>query len=696
LEAAGSQRELGEEIMRYRSVGLTPALPRRTLDYLQHGAREGSRNAELFDAACQFRDAGTPQAQAEERLLARAMADGLTETEARHTIQSAFASPKREPAGHGVSQAEIVRGPRSGFPARNTREQFPQPVNLPEPLEDGFRSFAMACFQPGEFVAIAPAGEGDDGAAVPKRGVTLPLEDWLARVEKKGGIDRCFTTALGLFVRINPMKKNGARNEDVASFRHVLVEFDRNEAGEAIPKEAQYGAILASGMPVSAVIDSGNKSLHAWVRIDAPDAKEYGRRIEVVWKWFEGLSLDKQNKNPSRLSRCPDGWRTVAGEKHQQRLLALHVGAKSWDEWEQLNPNDGLPDPEQGAAFMAKHEPEPPQLIRGILHQESKMAVGGTSKGRKSWSLIDMMLSVSSGTPWWGFPTSQGRVLYLNFELPRFAIQHRIRVIGEAKGISDFSNFDLWNLRGYATDFSILLPKIIQRIRERHYALIILDPIYKGLGGRDENSNADIASLLNEIERMTKQTGAAAVFGAHFSKGNQAGKEAIDRMSGAGTFARDPDVILTLTPHEEDEAYVVDLSLRALPHLPPFVVRWRGVVFEPDASADAKAVRKPGKPAKAASRAGRTTYRKGSMAERYGCAFRAMEPMEHRSPDEESPVLQHIARTVQSVGESCDIGKARRIFDALRHRSCALVVFRNERWQGAAFAHPRTPEGGSR
>ena len=110
------------------------------------------------------------------------------------------------------------------------------------------------------------------------------------------------------------------------AFRHVLVEFDRDIKGELIPKEVQFGAIVSSGFPVSVVIDSGNKSLHAWVRVDAPDANEYRRRVGIIWDWLEGLSLDKQNKNPSRLSRCPDGWRTVDGEPRQQRLLAVNIG----------------------------------------------------------------------------------------------------------------------------------------------------------------------------------------------------------------------------------------------------------------------------------------------------------------------------------------------------------------------------------
>jgi hypothetical protein len=74
------------------------------------------------------------------------------------------------------------------------------------------------------------------------------------------------------------MQKDGATNEDVTAFRHALVEFDRNEAGETIPKDVQFGAIVSSGLPVSVVIDSGNKSIHAWVQVDAPDAAEYRRR----------------------------------------------------------------------------------------------------------------------------------------------------------------------------------------------------------------------------------------------------------------------------------------------------------------------------------------------------------------------------------------------------------------------------------
>lgn len=313
-------------MFRYRSPDLSSRLPQRTVTYLRSGAPEGSRNEELFDAACQFRDSGHAADECEEQLLARASADGLSETEALHTIRSAFTRSAREPAGRNGSGRR--KSTKRDAPGPGTPIEPP-----PAPIDDGFVPLLDACFEDTEFVAIAPAREDDEGEIQPQRGVTMTAAEWKARVARKGGIDRCFGTKHGLFVRINPMIKDGARNDHVTAFRHALVEFDRDETGKPIPKEEQYLRIVASGLPVAALIDSGNKSLHAWIRVDAPDEKEYHRRVNVIWELFEGLNLDRQNRNASRLSRCPDGWRTVDGEVRRQSLLATGLGAASWDEW---------------------------------------------------------------------------------------------------------------------------------------------------------------------------------------------------------------------------------------------------------------------------------------------------------------------------------------------------------------------------
>ena len=82
------------------------------------------------------------------------------------------------------------------------------------------------------------------------------------------------------------------------------------------------------------------------------------------------------------------------------------------------------------------------------------------------------------------------------------------------------------------------MSQIIAKFKDGGYSLIVFDPIYKGLGDRDENKAGDIASLLNEIESLAVETGAAVAFGHHFSKGNQANKDSIDRIGGSGVFAR--------------------------------------------------------------------------------------------------------------------------------------------------------------
>ncbi len=668
---------------KYRSTGLS--LPRRTLDYLQRGAAEGMRNAELFDATCQFRDAGHPLEDTEGQLLARALADGLTESEARTTIRSVYARTSREPLG--------ASGPMPTAPSPAPRRFTPAPVHrerstmaLPVTIDDGFVRLIDKCFQPDEFVAISPAAENEEGEIVPRRGVTLTAAEWKSKVAAKGGVDRVFGTKLGLFLRINPMTKGGAKNEDVTAFRHVLVEFDRDETGKLIPKEEQYHAVVASGMPVAALIDSGNKSLHAWIRVDAPDEKEYKRRVEIIWEWFSGINLDKQNRNPSRLSRCPDGWRTVDGDVCRQALLALEFGAESWTAWEAAHSNSDLPPILPGHAFMGQPEPEPPQLVEGVLHQGAKMVLGGPSKARKSWSLIDLMLSVSTGSPWWGFPTRLGRALYLNFELPPFALQYRITRIAAAKEIEDFTGFDIWNLRGHATDFSALIPKILGRIRDTGYSLILIDPIYKGLGARNENDAGDIASLLNEVEQLAAKSGAAAVFGAHFSKGNQAGKESIDRIGGSGVFARDPDVILTMTPHEEDDAHVIDLTLRALPPVKPFVVRWCESIFIADRNADPAALKAP--QANSKSEKAKATYKMGSTADRYGKAVENMPPLPNGRIAQESGVLAYISDRIAELDGDCTLKEAQRVFYCFANMKAGPLVFdkATRLWRGRNYA----------
>jgi hypothetical protein len=234
-----------------------------------------------------------------------------------------------------------------------------------------------------------------------------------------------------------------------------------------------------------------------------------------------------------------------------------------------------LPPLVDAAAFIAQPIAPPAELVAGILHTGSKLAFGGSSKSFKTWSLLDLAISVATGSDWLGRATAQGKVLFVNFEIQPHAWQRRIVAVAQAKGVELApGQITLWNLRGHAADFRQLIPRIIERCRRENFALIILDPIYKLYGGTDENAAGDVAALLNSLEALATETGAAIAFGAHFAKGNASAKEAIDRISGSGVFARDPDSLLIFTKHEEDDAFTVEPILRNFAPVAPFAVRW--------------------------------------------------------------------------------------------------------------------------
>ena len=185
-------------------------------------------------------------------------------------------------------------------------------------------------------------------------------------------------------------------------------------------------------------------------------------------------------------------------------------------------------------------------------------------------------------------------MLYINLELQDWSFKDRIDEITTARPeLHDLSRFDVWNLRGYSVSFEKMRPVIHERIAQG-YGLIIIDPIYKVYGNRDENSAGEMGALLNEIERLAVDSGAAVVFGAHFSKGNQSGKESIDRISGSGVFARAPDTILVMTKHELEDTYTVEPTLRNLKPIDPFCVQRVHPLMERNDAVDPKKLKKPG------------------------------------------------------------------------------------------------------
>ena len=346
---------------------------------------------------------------------------------------------------------------------------------------------------------------------------------------------------VGAWIRFNPLDGKGVRNENVTEYRYALVESD------SMDLEKQNEVIRQLELPVAALVYSGGKSIHAIVHIDAGNYEEYRKRVDYLYTICRknGLAIDQQNRNPSRLSRMPGVLRN--GKK--QYLIDTNIGKDGFAEWREWIEavNDDLPDPETLKDVWNNLPPLAPSLIDGVLRKGHKMMLAGPSKAGKSFALIEMAIAIAEGRKWLNWYCSKGRVLYVNLELDRPSCLHRFKDVYDALGYpaNNIADIDIWELRGKSIPMDKLAPKLIRRAAKKNYTAIIIDPIYKIITG-DENSADQMAHFCNQFDRVCTELGCAVIYCHHHSKGNQGAKRSMDRASGSGVFARDADALLDL------------------------------------------------------------------------------------------------------------------------------------------------------
>lgn len=466
--------------------------------------------------------------------------------------------------------------------------------------------YLEAVFKPEEHVAyVVEASQNGKGKWVPSgRGSFDRTAAQLIESLRKHPNDLSWTIGdtepeAGAWIRINPCDGMGIKGENVAAYRHVLVESDE------MPIADQWAAYRRLNLPIAALVNSGGKSLHAVVRVDAADAQQYRERANALYEILasEGFSVDTQNKNPLRLSRMPG----VDRNGRHQALVAVNTGAKSWAQWIAERQQEELPPVCSFTEEVFENPPAlAPAIIDGVLRQGHKMIISGDSKAGKSWMLIQLSAALAEGSDWLGYRCERLKVLYVNLEIQGSSFVNRIVKVYGAMGLKPSGNFYYENLRGRAQPLDKLAPVIISMIKQVGAGAVIIDPIYKIITG-DENNASDMGVFCNEFDKIAQDSGAAVIYSHHHTKGLQGMKKAIDRGSGSGVFARDPDAIIDITAidmgGDEDEhnqprplsfeseiggdgsevkAFQVSFCLREFPSPAPFNVIFEFPIFKRD------------------------------------------------------------------------------------------------------------------
>lgn len=424
-------------------------------------------------------------------------------------------------------------------------------VTIPKsyPLEQRKRdilTYLTTLFEPEEYVGyVVNTFALPDGKQSPTMGnysrTVQQIIDGINGTTQLENVFGSFNKEMGAWIRFNPIDGKGVKNDNVTAFRYMLLESDNMSLGK------QKAILEQLELPIAAMVFSGGKSIHAIVKVDAYSYEEYRKRVDFIYSIAQknGFKPDKKNRNPSRLSRMPG----VMRDGKPQFLMATNIGKENYKEWEEwiASVNDDLPEPEELDALWDNMPDLAPPLIEGILREGHKMLIAGPSKAGKSFALIQLCISIAEGKPWFGFDCTQGKVLYVNLELDRASCLHRFKDVYEAleQQPTNIGNISIWNLRGKSLPMDQLAPKLIRRAQKRNYKAIIIDPIYKVITG-DENSADQMANFCNQFDKVCTELKCAVIYCHHHSKGSQTGKRSMDRASGSGVFARDPDALLDL------------------------------------------------------------------------------------------------------------------------------------------------------
>lgn len=355
----------------------------------------------------------------------------------------------------------------------------------------------------------------------------------------------------GAWIRFNPVDGSGVKNENITRFTYALVESDD------MPIPEQDALYRKFELPIACLVHSGSRSLHAIVRVDAKDADEYRKRVDYLYDFLDknGLKVDKANRNPSRLSRIPG----VTRKGIVQTLVDTKIGRRNWNEW--LDFAEGIVDELPALTYLDEallNPPKlPPELIEGIVRVGHKMLISGSSKAGKSFLLMELSIALSEGMKWLGFQCKKSKVLYVNLEIDAASCINRFSEIYKALKLKPTHSHDIviWNLRGRAMPLDKLVPKLIRKVLNQGYDAIIIDPIYKVITG-DENNASEMGAFCNQFDRICNETGCAAIYCHHHSKGSQGFKKAMDRASGSGVFARDPDAQLDMIQLETSDEFM--------------------------------------------------------------------------------------------------------------------------------------------
>ena len=215
-------------------------------------------------------------------------------------------------------------------------------------------------------------------------------------------------------------------------------------------------------------------------------------------------------------------------------------------------------------------------LIEDLWTASSVGWVAGQPKSFKSWTALEMAVSVASGTPCLGrFKVHhRGKVLLYLAEDSLRAVRERLEALAKRHGLTigdlDIDVITAPSMRLDLGRDQVRLQKTVRALSPR---LLVLDPLVR-IHRADENSSAEISSLLAYLRSLQREFDVSIVVVHHVRKSAAPSHAAGQGLRGSGDLHAWSDCASYLRRKGED--VLVTVEHRSAPTPPTFAVRLVG------------------------------------------------------------------------------------------------------------------------
>ena len=197
-------------------------------------------------------------------------------------------------------------------------------------------------------------------------------------------------------------------------------------------------------------------------------------------------------------------------------------------------------------------------LVEGVIPEETITCLHAYGGLGKSWFALDLAIEVGRGGGLWinHFPTSGGRVLYIDEELHPKLLKKRYLQLLQGKNLTpEEVDINFLSLQHFKLD----IPESIQAMKgiilETKPDLIVLDP-FVSLHSLNENSTQDMAGLRGVMKDLITSCNVALFIVDHESKPSQTLQTAAQRQRGSGEKDALADVKIALTKDMDGQLIV--------------------------------------------------------------------------------------------------------------------------------------------